>query len=165
MSFPSLLFSERASGRTIDKGVFEDVKLSLLFSDEAINAMRVLCRPEDIPARQELFRALLEGSTKNLEHFKELAAAADNIRRLDEALNSTRCDNERNYLYLSLLTYTVSFYRLAARTPEGGGALLSRFTDWFKAEAESETFAAIERRCGELSEASETVEFYYAHGG
>ncbi len=61
MSFPSLLFTERSSGRNIDKGVFEDVKLSLLFSGEAINAMRVLCRPEDIQIRQELFKVSAGG--------------------------------------------------------------------------------------------------------
>ena len=54
MSYPSLLFSEKASGRRIAAHVFEDVKLNAFFSEESIGAMRALCRSEDIPVRQDL---------------------------------------------------------------------------------------------------------------
>jgi hypothetical protein len=157
MSFPSLLFTEKASGRAVDKSVFEDVKLSLLFSNEAINAMRILCRPEDISVRQELFKALLDRNSAVLKDFRELAVVAEDINRLDEAYESARCDNERNYLYLNLMEYTLRFYKLAAKKAEGGGNLLNRFTGWFKSETAGGKFIEIEKRCTELKEASEAV--------
>ncbi len=156
MGYPSLLFTERASGRAVDPGVFEDVKLNLLFSDEAISAMRVLCRREDICVRQELFKALLNENGNTLALFKALAAAAEDIRRLDEALGNERCDNERNFLYVNLLRYVVRFYRLASKVTESSG-LLGRFASWFENETEGEAFKAIEKRCGELEEASRAV--------
>ena len=42
MSYPSLLFSERASGIRVEMHVFEDVKLTAFFSEESIGAMRIL---------------------------------------------------------------------------------------------------------------------------
>ena len=39
MGYPSLLFSGNASGHTVAASVFEDVKLNLFFSKEAIDAM------------------------------------------------------------------------------------------------------------------------------
>lgn len=157
MSYPSLLFTEKASGKSIDKNVFEDVKLSLLFSGEAINAMRVLCPPNDIPVRQELFKLLLKSGNTVLGRFKELSQVADNIRRLDEALANSRCDNERNYLYLNLLGFLVQFYRLAADVEEGGGALLNRFKGWFINETSGDTFKSIEARVNELEDYNTAV--------
>jgi hypothetical protein len=156
MSYPSLLFTERASGRVVDPGVFEDVKLNLLFSEKAIGAMRVLCRREDISVRQELFKALLDEKGDSLALFKELAAAAADIHRLDDALGNEQCDNERNFLYVNLIRYVVRFYRLASKAKESSG-LLGRFASWFRNETAGETFKAIEKRCGELEEASRTV--------
>jgi hypothetical protein len=157
MSYPSLLFTEKASGKNIDRDVFEDVKLSLLFSGEAINAMRVLCPANDIPVRQELFKLLLKTGNTVIGYFKELSELADDIRRLDEALENAQCDNERNYLYLNLLGFVVRFYNLATGVGEGGGALLSRFRSWFIGEVGGDTFKRLEARVNELEDYSRAV--------
>ena len=72
MSYPSLLFSEKAAGRRIAAHVFEDVKLTAFFSEESIGAMRALCCPEDIPVRQDLLR-YLDGDGAVMMHLGSLA--------------------------------------------------------------------------------------------
>lgn len=138
MSYPSLLFTEKASGHRVETHVFTDVKLTLLFSEEAVGAMRVLCRPEDIPVRQDLLRYLWQdGQSRAI--LQRLAGITGDINRLREALEVVKCENERHYVYVGLMAAVADFYRAAASLPQAGGTLFRRFGDWFRAaEADGE---------------------------
>ncbi len=131
MGYPSLLFSGNASGHQVAASVFEDVKLTLFFSKEAIDAMRVLCPPSDIPVRQALVRCLLEGP-KCRELFRRLADITAHIHHLREALADVKCENERHYIFVCLMAAVADFYQEAASGQEEGGLLLRRFTEWFR---------------------------------
>ena len=134
MSYPSLLFTERASGKRVAAHVFEDVKLTQLFSEEAVGAMRVLCRAEDIPVRQEMLR-YLHTTPETREKLQNLAHIAADIQRLRSALEDVKCENERHYVYVGLMAAVADFYAMAASIPDAGGVLLRRFGAGFRAEA------------------------------
>ena len=131
MGYPSLLFTGKSSGRSVDLPVFEDVKLSMFFSADAIGAMRYLCPPSDIPVRQELLKFLLadEGC---LNRFYRLAEITKHINHLREALADVKCENERHYIFVCLIASVADFYEEAVLCGSSG-ALLSRFVNWFSA--------------------------------
>ncbi len=135
MSYPSLLFARKSSGRNVAAHVFEDVKLTLLFSQEAIGAMAVLCQPEDIPVRQDLFSYLLK-EEEALQHLASLAEIIGQIHRLWDALADVKCENERRYVYVNLMAAVADFYETAAAWSDEGGQLLRRFTAWFRSASE-----------------------------
>ncbi len=157
MKYPSLLFTEKASGRTVSRQTFEDLKLTQLLSDNAAEAMRVLCRREDIPVRQELFRSLLSSSALK-KAFAELAAKAEDISRLFAALKAAECVNERNYIFVSLYAAASEFSRAASEV-KGAGTLLERFASFFKSVTEA-TRGNAERAAelrGRIREINDTV--------
>ena len=131
MGYPSLLFSGNASGHTVAASVFEDVKLNLFFSKEAIDAMRVLCPSGDIPVRQSLVRYLLENQGCR-DSFSRLAEITAHIHHLREALADVKCENERHYFYVCMMASVADFYNKAASGENTGGLLLQRFTEWFR---------------------------------
>lgn len=149
MSYPSLLFARKSSGKTVETHVFEDVKLSLLFSQEAIGAMAVLCQPEDIPVRQALFTYLLEEPAA-LQHLDTLASVIAKIHRLWDALADVKCENERRYVYVNLMAAVADFYEAAAEWPQEGGQLLTRFTDWFRNAVREEEWKGMAELAKEL---------------
>jgi hypothetical protein len=157
MAYPSLLFSGSASGQTVAKSVFEDVKLTLFFSQEAIDAMRVLCPAGDIPVRQALVRYLLEAPDCR-EHFARLAEITAHIHRLREALADVKCENERHYIFVCLIAAVTDFYQQAAAGPQEGGLLLKRFTDWFRSAAEEPERKAMAARALELRRQAEEAQ-------
>lgn len=133
MSYPSLLFSGPAAGRRIQAHVFEDVKLTAFFSEESIGAMRVLCRPEDIPVRQDLLRFLDEQAPVR-EILSRLEAVSCEMLRLHAALQEVKCENERHYIFVGLMASVADFAALAASLPDRGGPLLRRFSARFRAD-------------------------------
>ena len=151
MGFPSLLFTGKASGKMAAASVFEDVKLTLFFSKEAIDAMRVLCPPEDIPVRQDLVRMLLENGEWR-ERFARLAEITGHIHHLREALADVKCENERHYIYVCLMAAVADFYTEAAAGADGGGQLLQRFTEWFRTASREAAWSELSREALELRE-------------
>lgn len=143
MIYPSLLYTSAPSETRIERQVFEDLKLDLLLSERAIEAMGTAARAEDIPVRQELF-VLLEGNKALRAGMKQLARNAEDMFRLDAAYKAAACDNERYYLYFNLINAEMLFYRNARRLP-AEGALLKRFTDFF-------TKAFEDPRCRDMEE-------------
>jgi len=133
MSYPSLLFSGPASGKRIQTHVFEDVKLTAFFSEESIGAMRVLCRPEDIPVRQDLLRFLDEQASVR-EILSRLEAVSCETLRLHAALQEVKCENERHYIFVGLMAAAADFAALAASLPDQGGPLLRRFGARFRSD-------------------------------
>ena len=135
MIFPSLLFTSAPSRTKIARETFDDLKMELLLSDEAISAMTTAGTPEDIPIRQELFR-VLENKDIRLQ-LKLLARNIEEVYKLDAAYNASKCDNERNYLYFNLVNAEMKFFRNAAKT-EAKGFFLERFVEFFKKEFDRE---------------------------
>ena len=51
MGYPSLMFLKELPEEVINPDVFEDLKLTLLLSGDAVKSMRYVCGKEDILAR------------------------------------------------------------------------------------------------------------------
>ena len=151
MGYPSLLFTGNASGRQVATSVFEDVKLTLFFSKEAIDAMRVLCPAGDIPVRQALVKLLLENGECR-ERFSRLAEITAHIHHLREALADVKCENERHYIFVCLMAAVADFYQEAASGQDTGGLLLQRFTEWFRSASGEKEWSELSREALELRE-------------
>ncbi len=154
MSYPSLLFSEKASGRRIAAHVFEDVKLNAFFSEESIGAMRALCRSEDIPVRQDLLR-YLDGEAAVREALQKLSGITVELLRLHAALQDVKCENERHYVFVGLMAAVADFEQLAASLPDAGGSLLQRFGNRFRADCADSERSARSAKARELRQAAE----------
>ena len=153
MSYPSLLFSEKASGQRMAGHVFEDVKLTSFFSEESVGAMRVLCRPEDIPIRQDLLRYLDENPDVRAS-LSRLSDITVELLRLHAALQDVKCENERHYVFVGLMAAAADFASLAASLPEEGGPLLLRFGSRFRADCADPRWSALSEKALELREAA-----------
>ena len=55
--FPSLLYRDPPTGKPLALSVFEDLQLTQLIRSDILEAVLVPCGRENIPLRQELFRA------------------------------------------------------------------------------------------------------------
>jgi hypothetical protein len=154
MSYPSLLFTEKAAGRRIAAHVFEDVKLTAFFSEESIGAMRALCRAEDIPVRQDLLR-YLDGDPGVRDILSRLSGITVELLRLHAALQDVKCENERNYIFVGLMAAAADFEQLAASLPDAGGPLLQRFGRRFRADCAEELHASRSARAQELRRAAD----------
>lgn len=131
MTYPSLLFTMAPSQTTIERDTFDDLKLNMLFSDEAISAMTTVCIPEDIPVRQEMFKIL---ENKDIRaQLKLLARNIEEVYKLDAAYSAAKCDNERNFLYFNLINAEMKFFRNAAKI-DSNGFFLKRFAEFFREE-------------------------------
>jgi len=156
MSYPSLLFTEKASGNRVEAHVFDDVKLTLLFSEEAVGAMRVLCRPSDIPVRQDLLRFLWQNPDSR-DTLRTLSGIAADINRLRDALEIVKCENERHYVYVGLMAAVADFYHQASTLPENGGTLLCRFGDWFRSMEKDPAWSELSEKVLELRERADAA--------
>ncbi|MBR4703838.1 MAG: hypothetical protein IKO91_08330 [Oscillospiraceae bacterium] len=154
MSYPSLLFSDRASGVRVEPHVFEDVKLTAFFSEESVGAMRILCRPEDIPLRQELLRFLSEDPASG-RTLQELSGITVELQRLHAALQDVKCENERHYVFVGLMAAVADFAEKAAGLPKESGALLRRFGARFRADAANPEWSRLAERARSLREKAE----------
>ncbi len=135
MTYPSLLFTAAPSQTHIERDAFNDLKLDLLLSDEAISAMTTAGTPEDIPVRQELFK-VLENKDIRIQ-LRLLARNIEEVYKLDAAYTASKCDNERYYLYFNLINAVMKFYRNAAKTT-ANGFFLERFVAFFNKEFEKD---------------------------
>jgi len=153
MSYPSLLFTDGASGRRIDGHVFEDIKLTSFFSEESLGAMCVLCSPSDIPVRQDLIR-FLDGSPDVRDTLSRLSSTSVELLRLHSALQEVKCENERHYIFVGLMAALVDFSIMAASLPEQGGPLLHRFGSRFRSDCTAEDWHIFSGKALELREAA-----------
>ena len=154
MSFPSLLFTEKAAGRRIAGHVFEDVKLTAFFSEESIGAMRALCRAEDIPVRQDLLR-YLDANTAVRQELQKLSGITVELLRLHAALQDVKCENERHYVFVGLMAAAADFALAAAALPDAGGPLLQRFGNRFRAVCGDAGHSALLEKARQLREAAD----------
>ncbi len=154
MSYPSLLFTEKAAGRRIAGHVFKDVKLTAFFSEESVGAMRALCRPEDIPVRQDLLR-YLDGSPEVRQALQKLSDITVELMRLHAALQDVKCENERHYVFVGLMAAAADFSLTAASLPDAGGPLLQRFGSRFRADCADAGLSALIEKARELRSAAD----------
>ena len=83
MGYPSLMFLSDLPEETIHPDVFEDLKLNLLLSRDAVKSMRYVCGKDDILARHELFRVLENDDLR--AQFKVQAQDMAELARLYDA--------------------------------------------------------------------------------
>lgn len=128
MSYPDLMFLAGLPGVKIDTSVFEDLKLNALIREDIIQVMRIPCGPDDITARQNMFRSVAVQETRT--HFKRLSADMETVSSLAERYGTARCDNEKHIIYLNLAQAVSAFFSDAA-SYECGNILYKRFRDYF----------------------------------
>lgn len=92
MGYPSLMFLAEPSEEIISPDVFEDLKLTLLLSEDAVKSMRYVCEKEDILARHELFRVLENDALR--AQFKVLAQDMAELARLYDAYMESASEDE-----------------------------------------------------------------------
>ena len=151
MEYPSLLFTAGPSGHRIDPDVFEDVKLNLFFSPEAIRAMEEVCPARDIPVRQEFLRAFLL-SPETGPRFQAMSDVVDQIWDLADALDAARSPEEHDFIFLNLAAQVLNFAVLAAKAPAQSGFFWDRFAGAFRDFTGSEAFGAVSARCAQVLE-------------
>lgn len=131
MAYPSLMFLREPSSEMIDPYVFEDLKLTLLLSPDAVGSMRRVCGKEDILARHELFRVLEDDEVR--EQFKVLAYDMAELARLYDAYTESGSEDEKRVIYVSLLRCAAQFGYDAVDF-KGSGVFFERFHDFFVGE-------------------------------
>lgn len=131
MGYPSLMFLSEPPQEMIDPYVFEDLKLTLLLSRDAVESMRPVCGRDDILARHELFQVLENEEIRR--QFKILAQDMAGLARLYDAYTESGSDDERRVIYVSLLRCAAQFGYDAVDF-QGSGVFFERFHDFFVGE-------------------------------
>ena len=131
MSYPSLMFLSEPTGTRMRADAFEDLKLTLLVSAPVIESMLDMCTPEDILARQELFRALEDDETRR--EATELSAQMDELYRFYDAYIDSNNEDERRVIFVGLMKAAVCFTELAAKF-RAAGVFYERFHEFFEEE-------------------------------
>ena len=107
MGYPSLMFLAEPPEEIINPDVFEDLKLTLLLSRDAVRSMRYVCGRDDILARHELFRVLENDEIR--AQFKVLAEDMAELARLYDAYTESGSEDEQRVIYVSLLRCAAQF--------------------------------------------------------
>ncbi len=128
MGYPSLMFLSQKPEETIHPDVFEDLKLTLLLSRDAVQSMRPVCGKDDILARHELFRVLENDEIR--AQFKVLAQDMAELARLYDAYTASGSEDEQRVIYVSLLKCAAQFGYDAVDF-KGSGVFFERFHDFF----------------------------------
>ena len=131
MSYPSLMFLSEPSGARMRADAFEDLKLTLLVSPPVVESMRDMCAPEDILARQELFRALEDDEVR--AEATELSAQMSELYRFYDAYIDSNNEDERRVIFVGLMKAAVVFTELAAKF-RASGVFYDRFHEFFEEE-------------------------------
>ncbi|MDR2360537.1 MAG: hypothetical protein LBD85_04560 [Oscillospiraceae bacterium] len=147
MSLPSLLFRAEPTGVKLDPGVFADLQLTKILSSGTLETISMLCSPDDLPFRQDVYRTI----APRLPFFGELTAAAQHLNSAYGAYSTARSETERDYLYVRLILTAINFADLAAVTP-GDSELIAEFRG-----ALSDMFSAERRSADVLSTAANSV--------
>ncbi|MCL2518203.1 MAG: hypothetical protein FWF15_06525 [Oscillospiraceae bacterium] len=136
MNYPSLIYAETPDNYKIDYAVFEDLKLTALISRDVLEAVSVPCSTGDILLRQEMFKT---GPRQHLELLMEIITE---LYVLNEAFETARSNEEKYYIFVSLMKQLMEFYKNAAQC-EGVGALYDRFVSSFSGELEKTQYQRI----------------------
>jgi len=107
MNFVSLVSTDNKIYGRIEKDVFEDIKLTQLFSDNVISVMQQLPVREDIVLRQGVFKALDE--EKTVEFFSLLLSKLRRLRDIFTVYLGTSSEKEKQYLFCALMHYFCDF--------------------------------------------------------
>lgn len=140
MSYPDLMYFQAPSGRVIPSCVFEDMKLDTMIRPETAAVMGRMCVPEDIPLRQEMFRALSDSNFRR--HLQKLADDMTLICDVAERYEEARCDEERNALFVNLAQAMTIFFDHAAQY-DHECALYARFRDYFRDRLKLENYRRV----------------------
>ena len=149
--FPSLLYRDPPTGKPLALSVFEDLQLTQLIRSDILEAVLIPCGRENIPLRQELFRAAEKAEF--LSHLDALDASLMKTEDLCRAFSEAQSEEETAVIGTFLLSAALSFMHLAAKevTYSGGkakedeeGFLYCRFRDFFRAELEKEEWKEAE---------------------
>ncbi len=128
MGYPSLMFLKELPEEVINPDVFEDLKLTLLLSSDAVKSMRYVCGKEDILARHELFRVLENDDLRS--QFKVLAEDMSELARLYDAYVDSDSEDARRVICISLLKCAAQFGYDAVDF-QGSGVFFERFHEFF----------------------------------
>lgn len=160
MTYPSLInISTDAPAKIkIPRDVFEDIKLNIMLSDDAVEVMRNACGAEDIHARQELFSALLRSSAL-VSHLEKLYSIAERIYSLHQSFSAAVCKAEKSVVFAAIMHRFAEFAHLAAETPPDS-VLLSRFASSFSALCSENRFSEFEQAMSELIQSLEKTRVY-----
>lgn len=155
--FPSLLYRDPPTGKPIALSVFEDLQLTQLIRSDILEAVLVPCGRENIPLRQELFRAAEK--KEFLSHLDALDDALMKTEDLYRAFSEARSEEETAVIGSFLLSSAIGFMRLAAKDVTSSddkakeneeGFLYCRFRDFFRAELEKEEWKKAEEELSSL---------------
>ena len=115
MTYPSLtnINTDPSANTKIPRDVFEDIKLDIMLSADAIDVMQNVCGADDIFARQELFSSLLNDS-ELLTHLKKLYLFADRIYSLHKGCNTAVCSTEKSVIFAAMMHEVIGFAHLAS---------------------------------------------------
>ena len=128
MGYPSLMFLKDLPEEVMNPDVFEDLKLTLLLSGDAVKSMRYVCGKDDILARHELFRVLENDALRS--QFKVLAEDMSELARLYDAYVDSDSEDARRVIYISLLKSAAQFGYDAVDF-QGSGVFFERFHEFF----------------------------------
>jgi len=147
MSYPSLMFLGAPPAEKISAEVFEDLKLTLLLSGDAVSSMRHVCGREDILARHELFQVLENDEVR--AQFKVLAHDMAELARLYDAYEASGSEDERRVIYISLLKWAAQFGYDAVDF-KASGVFFDRFHQFFAEEVARPEYDELARDLEEI---------------
>ena len=128
MNYPSLLYKNKSTLKPIDISVFEDLQLLNFFDRSTAEAISIPCDKDSILARQKLFKQLFV--SENLAKFQKLYECIKKVTLLNEIYSGSRCDEERNFIFLSLIRKVKDFSECASDCGFND-ELTSRFSESF----------------------------------
>lgn len=147
MNFVSLVTTDSKIQGRIAETVFEDIKLTQLFSDNVISVMQILPAAEDIYLRHGVFKELEDPRINVL--LRELFYKLEDMKVMFEAYGEASEVQEKSYVFCSLLHAICDFCEGAAaiKCTEG---LLGRFCRSFADLVSQSDFVEMKKTCDEV---------------
>ena len=158
--FPSLLYRDPPAAKPLGFSVFEDLQLTQLIRSDILEAVLIPCCGDDIPLRQELFRAAEKEAF--LTRLDALDAALLRTEELSRAFSEARTAEEKAVIHAFLISSALAFMHLAALGPEENGDcfLYARFRDFFRAETEKAEWKEAEAALSALLPSLREIDTY-----
>jgi hypothetical protein len=119
----------------MDLELFEDLQLTQLMPDCDFTPALSPCDREELPVRQEFFRALEAPAFRS--HLADLHRSVSRMRLLCEGYETASCSPEAQVVFAALMAETLRFCEFAA-SDGGDGLLRARFADFFRGSMEQE---------------------------
>ena len=97
----SILFLPQCTHFQMDKSIFVDLNLNLLFDDKTLDTMRLICHADEISARQEMFRALENDAFRNsLDDLRNILIA---LSQKENAVKNAKSECEKYFRFRLLM--------------------------------------------------------------